>query len=1286
MSSASVDPNPADNSVSVDTTVTAEADLAVTKVDDVDPVLAGDALSYTLTVSNAGPSDATDVVVTDTLPAGMTLVSTTGCTEDPNGVPICTLGTIAAGGSAQFTVSVTVDSSLTGTLTNTATASSSAADPNPADNSVSEDTAVNAEADLAITKVDDVDPNVPGGALAYTITVDNLGPSDATDVVVTDTLPAGVTLVSTSGCLEDPTGVPTCSLGTIVSGGSAQVTVNVTIGAGTTGVITNTATVATSTTDPVAVNDTVSEDTLVQFAPTAVDDAVAGGSSPGDDFHTPLNTSLIGTDGSSQDLDANDSLGQPTATIVSFGGGDLGGAVTDNAAGSTVTFGAGSLTVNGDGSFSFTPDTDATGPFSFDYRLENGAGSSDATVTLAVGVRPVANDDAFDSIGNVGLDAAGGTLGVDNGSGVDVGDEITVTSFDATSTQGGSVAANADGSFTYDPPAGFTGTDTFTYTVGNGFGDSAAATVTITVSEVIWFIDNGAAGSNVGTLSDPFQGISAFNASGGPSAGDNIFLAEGSGVYTSGIDLLNTQTLIGEGATGADLATLLGIVVPASSRALPAINGSSPVVTTTNAIGINLASGNTIRGLDVGNTGTGVALQDSGGTVGTLTVSEVSVAGTGGIVDITNGGTLTVTFDSLASTSSTNGIRLDGVGGSVAVTDLSISGATGTGIDIRNSSATFSFADISLSGGAGVRLDGNSGTFGVTGGTLSSSSGVAVDINGGTGDVNFGAVVTNPSGRSAEVTNRTGGTVTFSGAIDDDGAGIFLDNNSGSTIDFSGGLDLDTGGNDAFSATTGGAVNVTGTNTATTTTGVGVKIQNTTIGTSGVTFQSVSVNGAANGIMLDTAGSGGFTITGTGTTDASGGTIQNINNRGIEIVNTSTISLSNLALFNANTTDAGGAGVCDGITNAGCNAAVYLNGVTGVTLDNVDISGTTAEQGINGLNVSGLTLSDSTITSCGNAVNEGCLNIFNLAGTSSISNSDLSFAAERVAYINNSSGSLNLTVSGSTFRDTQSSGLGADGLEIEHAGSATSTIDIVNSNFLRNRTNGLQVLAQGNSVVGVDVTGSSFDVQGGIGIGMDLAASSSGQLTFNLIGNPTIVSNGSSAINVFVADTATMNGRINDNPNIQVGGPGTGGFGIRVANEGNASSTVEIDNNTIGNIGNDGGIQVLSRSGSGNVEATISDNAVTVGALSTYDIEVRAQNSNTLCANVATNTTSGIGIAAFRVRTSDAGATVELQGAGGSATAVWNGNGNTPLGSVSSSHVGTLTLGATCTSVSHPLP
>jgi len=101
------------------------ADLTISKSDSPDPSVAGNILTYTVTVSNAGPSDAQNVVVTDTLPAGVTFISTSGCDEDPNGVPTCTLGTIPNGAFAQYTISVSVDTNTLGVITNSAFVASS---------------------------------------------------------------------------------------------------------------------------------------------------------------------------------------------------------------------------------------------------------------------------------------------------------------------------------------------------------------------------------------------------------------------------------------------------------------------------------------------------------------------------------------------------------------------------------------------------------------------------------------------------------------------------------------------------------------------------------------------------------------------------------------------------------------------------------------------------------------------------------------------------------------------------------------------------------------------------------------------------------------------------------------------------------------------------------------------------------------------------------------------------------------------------------------------------------
>ena len=271
VSSPITDPVPGNDSATDSDTLTSTADLSITKVDDIDPILAGNALTYTVTVNNTGPSDAQNVVVTDTLPSGVTFVSTTGCAEDPNGVPTCSLGDIPAGGSAQYTITVTVDPTTSGIITNQADVTSDSADPNLANNTVTEDTTVNSEADLSITKSDSPDPVTAGNNLTYTITVANAGPSDAQNVEVVDNLPAGTTFVSqTDSCVEAPVGTLTCSLGTILAGGNTSfditVAVDPSVASGT--VLTNSATVSSTTTDPNPSNDTVTEDTTVSTPPT----------------------------------------------------------------------------------------------------------------------------------------------------------------------------------------------------------------------------------------------------------------------------------------------------------------------------------------------------------------------------------------------------------------------------------------------------------------------------------------------------------------------------------------------------------------------------------------------------------------------------------------------------------------------------------------------------------------------------------------------------------------------------------------------------------------------------------------------------------------------------------------------------------------------------------------------------------------------------------------------------------------------------------------------------------
>jgi uncharacterized repeat protein (TIGR01451 family)/CSLREA domain-containing protein len=122
----------------------AVADLSLTKTDSPEPVGLKKVLTYTLTVSNGGPSDATAVTVEDELPAQVQFISATpsqGTCTHSGGVVTCSLGSVAAGASA--TVTIQVRPTARGTITNTAEVSAAEVDPDPANNADSETTTVN---------------------------------------------------------------------------------------------------------------------------------------------------------------------------------------------------------------------------------------------------------------------------------------------------------------------------------------------------------------------------------------------------------------------------------------------------------------------------------------------------------------------------------------------------------------------------------------------------------------------------------------------------------------------------------------------------------------------------------------------------------------------------------------------------------------------------------------------------------------------------------------------------------------------------------------------------------------------------------------------------------------------------------------------------------------------------------------------------------------------------------------------------------------------------------------
>lgn len=933
----------------------------------------------------------------------------------------------------------------------------------------------------------------------------------------------------------------------------------------------------------------------------------------------------------------------------------------------------------------------------------------DPRTTFAPGTfrsSPLAVPDAYACTGNVGLV-------VPAASGLKVNDfdddvaGLTCTAGTFATTQSGSITIAADGSFTYTPPAGFTGSDTYTYTLNDGNAVSGVtatdnALITFTVSNLIWFVDNTGGGSGgAGTLTSPFKTLAAFNGSAGPAAGHTIFIKNSGTNYTGGIILKNNQILIGEGHTGTaapseNLSVALSFTLAPNSAALPNIDGTRPVITNSSGDGVTLASDNSLRGFDIG------ACSDFGIdntatiSIGNLILNEVSINNTtGGGFDAGDGSgnSMNAVFGGISSTGGTNGINLVNCGGTITVNGGNITNPTGTGVLISGGTVTFSSS-----------------------GNVSDNSGFAVDIdNHDSGNVTLSGQITSTGG-GIRVQNCAGGTKLFSGTLKTFNTGtnnaVTLSNNTGATINFiNGAMVITTTSGAGFSATGGGTVTVQGTgNTITSGSGAALNVANTTIGAGNLTFLSISANGGTNGIVLNTTGtSGGLNVTGIGTTNGSGGTIQNISARGVSATSTQNLSLKNITFTNANTVDGG---TCNASDNSGCNAAIHLNTVTNVTLDNVDINGTT-EQGINVRNSSGFKLLNSTLINCGVAssgtdLEESCLYAVNMSGTCEITSSSLTVPNDRAAVIYNTNQTLALTVTGSTFGMTQALAFGADGLEVENLGAGNLTLDIVNSHFPQPKTNGLQVITDGTSFSRVDLTGSDFDPGAGLSAAIDLVTNGSGDMDFNIINNQ-IKSRGINAVNIFGFSGSKFEGRINDNT-VNVGDGSGSGVAVRITAQGNLNNVVEIKNNNITGA-NDYGITCVTSLGTGRLDATITGNRVSVSNTGAYCIQVAAgvsstTTTNTVCANVSGNSTAAPGapsgaIGDFQARAVALSNSVLLQGNGSDVATYWSGNSNLSYSSntftpptitahTSQSGLGSFTFGVsptvTCAIPANPLP
>ncbi len=555
---------------------------------------------------------------------------------------------------------------------------------------------------------------------------------------------------------------------------------------------------------------------------------------------------------------------------------------------------------------------------------------------------------------------------------------------------------------------------------------------------------------------------------------------------------------------------------------------------TANAVNDLVSGGTTVIGASGNGVGaSGMVLTNVDGNLEFTDLDVFNDAGTG--LSVTGSGALTASTGTRIAVSA--GVStLDSSGGPA----VSINNAT-TSLPINfyrsQNSPTTGLSLVNAFGGVG------STAFSASTGQISDpvgASGTAVNVSGGNGNVTIGIPVTNTSGNSVVVTNRSSDTVSFTGTVSDNGgSGISLTTNTGATIGFSGAITASTGANPAFTATGGGTVTATDTtSTLTTTTATALNVANTMIGAGGLRFRSITAgtagSGPANGIVLNTTGaSGGLTVSGTGGA-GTGGTIQKTTGPGVLLMSTQNVSLSSLNVING--TD---------------------DGIHGESVTNLDLIGCSITGNGNSTTDDGIQLGLESGATTG------------VSGTLNLTNTTVSSSAHNNVHIRNTLGTLTMNVTGGAFNNISDT-TGANSFLYEASGTSTTTAATISgATFSTNSPQrGLEVQAHDTATItDFTVSGNTFTDNG---IHASFTQDTSANLTFKMLNNLNMLTaTPLHAINVFSSSTSTggtIRGRIQGNTigNGAVSGSGSSsGNGVRVLIQGRTAATLLIDGNVI---------------------------------------------------------------------------------------------------------------------------
>ncbi len=980
------------------------------------------------------------------------------------------------------------------------------------------------------------------------------------------------------------------------------------------------------------------------------------------------------------DNDVDEDTGQTNTLIVS----GIVGCADTTAPYVCATTNGGTVTMESDGSFSFTPAAGNNANDSFTYIARDTTSlTANAVVTLH----------HFERVWYVDPNAAGGGNGtssspfntldsLDGGADSD-GPSDYIFVHDGTLALSGPMPMEAnqhligEGQVNTGPAAGFA----LSIPVNlNGNGSPTNLVATGTRPQL-----TNATGDavTVGTTI-PIEIVGLSLAS---TTGNAIDLTSAAALSGSSTLTISRDEFRGAGAEGIDVnmnASTTGTLN------LNVTNNSWNVAGTHtgNAVDINRAAG-TLNLNFSGNTNivsanaAGAAVVINGGAVANTTVTGFSsntihqnTMGSGVLISnvtfdaVAGGAVQQVDGDNLSIGVSGDGVGGAGMGlttvqGNLFFDDLDVYGASGLTVTGTGSGMTLSVTPASpdgsgtsvIRGSNGVALDVTSATIDLRLDDLDSTtsgSGLSLNTVAGQFKVDSDASITKSSGGGTAfsvASSVSGTTVTYAGTLNvTSGSGVSLTSNTGSTISFSGGMTLSTGGNPAFTATGGGTVEVcddnpcapgaTGllVNTLTTSTGTALNVANTTISANNLEFRSISAgtpgSGPTNGIVLNTTGSsGGLKVKGTGTA-GSGGTIQKTSGHGINLTSTLSPSFDRM-----NIADTGGSGVeGTGVTNFSFTNGVINNSGTGGGADDSNIAFNNQAAGTEN----------------------------NLSGTVTITNNTLTNSRWHGIMIQNFNGTVaDAIITGNTITSSTSaaSSLGY-GINLQILGSATTVSNLTKATISGN------IVTNFPSAGGIQVQGGNSNAAGPAGI---LGAAGSGTNVISIVnnqvrgqsaanrmatsailytvsgkgqGNVDVSSNGTLAnpignntgttIGVGANGNTTLTATTNNNF-VEANHPGTtgdsgisGGVGVTFGVTDVADMTWTINGNTIRNVDGNG-ILAVARGTNGTLKVKIQNNDVEAPQAGVRPgIRIDAGNTtagtdNDVCLNISGNTSAGSG-------------------------------------------------------------